>query len=161
MTDLLKVRAQAKAAGHLRYFTGKACKQGHIAARNTNSGKCIECVFPSSKKHREYNAAWRAKYPGRDQEVKYRHRYGIELSEIRPKPDCCEVCGILHPKIVLDHCHSTGAFRGWLCDPCNVVLGMVKDNPERLEKLAEHLRRPQIPNIGNILKIQNNGVREG
>jgi hypothetical protein len=46
-----------------------------------------------------------------------------------------------HPKIVLDHCHDTGGFRGWLCDPCNVVLGMVKDRPEILRDLADYLER--------------------
>lgn len=156
-----KVRAHAKAKGEIYYLTGKACSHGHFAKRVTTSGKCTECKFPSAANHREYNSRWKAKYPGREQEVKYRHRYGLELSEIRPKPECCEVCGNDHPKIVLDHCHNSGAFRGWLCDPCNVVLGMVKDNPDVLERLAGHLRRPQIGNQLNLLKIQSNGLRKG
>lgn len=154
----MRERAEAKKLGLKTYSTGKACKHGHVAARNTITGKCSECRFPSSLKHREYNARWRSKYPGRDQEAKYRFRYGVELSQIRAKPECCEVCGSSHKKIVLDHCHTTGAFRGWLCDPCNVVLGLVKDNPETLEALAGHLRRPQLANVINLLKTQNNAI---
>jgi hypothetical protein len=71
--------------------------------------------------------------------VKYRHRYGVELSQIRQKPDNCELCGCEHKKIVLDHCHATGAFRGWICDPCNIALGNVKDSPELLRKMADYL----------------------
>lgn len=153
-------RSKARKAGAQTYLSGKPCRHGHSAPRLVCNGKCTECTFPSAVKHREYNARWKAKYPGRDQEVKYRFRYGVELSEIRPKPENCEVCGQPHSKIVLDHCHETGAFRGWLCDPCNVVLGLVKDNAERLDLLAAHLREPKIPNVINLVKSQNN-VRKG
>lgn len=149
---------KARKAGLQTYLSGKPCRHGHSVPRLVCNGKCTECKFPSSKKHREYNANWKAKHPGRDQIVKYRYRYGIELDQIRPKPNACEVCGNAHAKIVLDHCHETGLFRGWLCDPCNVILGLVKDNPERLEQLAEHLRQPQIGNFVNLLKIQSNAV---
>lgn len=36
-------RAEAKAAGLKRYFTGKPCKYGHIAERATVNGLCYEC----------------------------------------------------------------------------------------------------------------------
>ena len=29
---------------------------------------------------------------------------------------------------VLDHCHETGEFRGWLCKGCNTGLGGIGDN---------------------------------
>lgn len=154
-------RKTARKAGIQTYLSGKPCRHGHSAPRLVCNGKCTECSFPSAAKHREYNARWKAKFPGRDQEVKYRYRYGVELAEIRPKPECCEVCGQGHPKIVLDHCHETGAFRGWLCDPCNVVLGLVKDSADRLEKLAGHLRQPEFSNYVNLVKIQSNGLRKG
>lgn len=137
-------RAQAKQLGLAHYWTGKSCKNGHIAKRNTKTGKCLECRFPSSAKHREYNARWKAKYPGRDQEVKYRHRYGVELSLLRSKPSVCEICERPYKKIVFDHCHQSGAFRGWICDPCNVVLGNIEDNPEILKKMIDYLGKSEI-----------------
>ncbi|UPT53098.1 HNH endonuclease [Synechococcus phage Yong-M3-232] len=36
-------RAEAKARGLVRYYTGKACKYGHVAQRWTASAKCLEC----------------------------------------------------------------------------------------------------------------------
>ncbi len=39
----------------------------------------------------------------------------------------------------LDHCHATGAKRGWLCNNCNVMLGNAKDSPAILRKAAEYL----------------------
>lgn len=62
----------------------------------------------------------------------------IELAG-RSKPDLCEVCNQLHIRIVFDHCHSTNLFRGWLCDRCNRVLGLMKDNPAQLRLLAKYL----------------------
>ena len=39
----------------------------------------------------------------------------------------------------LDHCHETGAFRGWVCNPCNAGYGIM-DNTERLEKRVAFLK---------------------
>lgn len=36
-------RAEAKALGLHRYFTGAACKNGHVAQRYVSTGKCCEC----------------------------------------------------------------------------------------------------------------------
>jgi 5-methylcytosine-specific restriction endonuclease McrA len=35
--------AAAKAAGLIRYFTGKACKRGHVAERFVGNRECVEC----------------------------------------------------------------------------------------------------------------------
>lgn len=37
-------RRSALAGGWPRYFTGEACKNGHIADRQTMSGACVECL---------------------------------------------------------------------------------------------------------------------
>ena len=42
-TELLKTRAEAKAAGAKYYFTGEPCKHGHRAPRKTK-GACVECL---------------------------------------------------------------------------------------------------------------------
>jgi hypothetical protein len=153
-------RKTAREAGLKTYMATKPCRHGHMAERLVCNGTCTECVFPSSANTAKYNRDYRAKHMGRDQEIKYRFRYGVELSEIRPKPECCEVCDKPHRKIVFDHCHETGAFRGWICDPCNVALGLVKDNPETLERLAKYLRHPNCGSFVNLLRVQNNAVRK-
>lgn len=43
-------RKSAKAAGETYYYTGKPCKHGHIAARQTSSGGCVTCSSELSKR---------------------------------------------------------------------------------------------------------------
>lgn len=59
----------------------------------------------------------------------------------RPKPAECEVCERSDMRVVWDHDHATGKFRGWLCDHCNKVLGLMKENPRLLRALADYLER--------------------
>lgn len=40
---IAKSGKEAKLLGQPRYFTGVACKRGHVSERYTNSGHCIEC----------------------------------------------------------------------------------------------------------------------
>ena len=70
--------------------------------------------------------------------------YGIsveEVSRIRSSP--CEVCGCDGTKggygIHIDHCHTTGKVRGGLCHYCNIALGLLEDDPNRIDKLKEYL----------------------
>jgi hypothetical protein len=62
------------------------------------------------------------------------------------RPDKCEGCGrteedVETKKLYIDHDHSTGQFRGWLCHGCNVILGFARDTPERLTKLVDYLQK--------------------
>ena len=50
----------------------------------------------------------------------------------------CWVCGSF-ARLCVDHDHATGLIRGILCDPCNVALGRVQDDPNRLHALAWYL----------------------
>ena len=50
----------------------------------------------------------------------------------RPEDNLCQCCGD-SAQLLLDHCHDTGAFRGWVCNSCNSGAGIM-DNVERLEK---------------------------
>lgn len=43
--------------------------------------------------------------------------------------------------LALDHCHRTGQVRGLLCDPCNLALGRFSDDPQKMRRAAEYLRR--------------------
>ena len=40
---------------------------------------------------------------------------------------------------VLDHCHYTDKFRGWLCHLCNRALGCFKDDVNMLQRAIEYL----------------------
>jgi len=40
---------------------------------------------------------------------------------------------------VLDHCHTTETFRGWVCFNCNTGLGAFKDDVNKVGKAHEYL----------------------
>ena len=42
---------------------------------------------------------------------------------------------------VIDHCHETESFRGWLCHTCNRCLGGFKDNTEILQRAIQYLKK--------------------
>ena len=63
---------------------------------------------------------------------------------------CCPICSrdikeigkYGQPRLqnwVLDHCHETLTFRGWLCHHCNVGLGGFNDKLTRLQNAVEYL----------------------
>ena len=58
-----------------------------------------------------------------------------------PMPKHCECCGKEDDKLVLDHCHDTELFRGWLCSPCNLALGTLGDSIERVKLALRYLER--------------------
>ena len=43
-------------------------------------------------------------------------------------------------KWVLDHCHETNTFRGWLCSNCNTGLGGFKDDKDKVLRAYEYLK---------------------
>src|SRR5215475_13415727 len=111
-----------------------------------------------SEKYLVYAKTYREKHPERikDSQKKYntknpnrgmgRQRRMQEAAAGRPRPDHCEICGASdtpglkgNGRIAFDHCHKTGAFRGWICSHCNKALGFAKDDPNILRKMIAYL----------------------
>lgn len=91
-----------------------------------------------------YAARWRKENPTA-QQIRYerwRNNKEAKLWDIagRPRAEKCELCNI-DELTVFDHCHLSGNFRGWICDRCNKVLGIVKDSSELLRKMANYLEK--------------------
>lgn len=42
-------------------------------------------------------------------------------------------------KWVLDHCHDSKTFRGWICKPCNTGIGQLQDYPDNAHRAFEYL----------------------
>lgn len=127
--------------------------------RSTKDGlnrRCRECTNSSS---REKNQKWRKANPEkrREQSRKYRaaepekvrrsqrkSRYKItEQAYVSIVESQCGVCDICHQpfngKPHLDHDHATGRVRGLLCHGCNLGIGLLGDDPVRLESALEYL----------------------
>ena len=66
----------------------------------------------------------------------------LEVLAGRPRPEVCDACDGAPDKgraLHFDHCHQKGHFRGWLCRECNLALGNVRDDRNRLLKLIAYL----------------------
>lgn len=76
-----------------------------------------------------------------------KQRYGITADQkdamLAAQGGRCAICATDTPSTStgwhIDHCHSTKAVRGILCQPCNNMLGMAKDNINILQKAIEYL----------------------
>jgi hypothetical protein len=69
-------------------------------------------------------------------------RYGVPVADLLRKmmeTPGCEICGDTTKELVVDHCHTTGEMRGFLCGTCNVGIGMFRDDPERLTYAIKYL----------------------
>lgn len=56
----------------------------------------------------------------------------------------CASCGDAFPEIKsahVDHNHTNGEVRALLCKWCNVSLGFLKEDPERIQRLAEYAKK--------------------
>lgn len=56
-------------------------------------------------------------------------------------PTHCEICGAPDIKLNMDHCHETGQFRGFLCNNCNLGIGLLGDTAESVGKAVRYLER--------------------
>jgi hypothetical protein len=50
----------------------------------------------------------------------------------------CAACGD-KAELHIDHCHGTGLIRGLLCRRCNITLGYMQDDVQRITNLACYL----------------------
>lgn len=83
-----------------------------------------------------------AKYLHKKKRIIEMRAADLETLAGRPIPLLCEVCGGPDKqRMNFDHCHTTGRFRGWLCRNCNVTLGLVGDDPNKLRALADYLEK--------------------
>ncbi len=95
---------------------------------------------------RQYQRDWTAAHP------EARRKKQLRLYNLTPEVYdemlarqgyLCAGCGgapTARDKFFVDHDHVTGKVRGLLCHHCNVSIGMAKDDPAVLEKLAAYLR---------------------
>lgn len=79
-----------------------------------------------------------------------RHRvslYGLSRDDVARmflgQGKCCAICKSTTPRTTkdwhIDHCHTTNRVRGILCNPCNLMLGYSRDNPDVLRTAAVYL----------------------
>lgn len=115
-----------------------------------NSTKALT-EFNANKRYKDgyYKHCKKCHYAVYGRDAHFRKTYGITQEEyndfVKLQNYQCQVCGTEAinssnwNRLVVDHCHTTGAIRGFLCQPCNMALGSARDNPDILRKLANYL----------------------
>jgi hypothetical protein len=78
-------RKQAREQGLKTYFTGKPCKNGHVALRYT-AGRCLECCEVWTKENEERRRQKRQEDPAFDEKMKAKQRRaGAAFTERNPE----------------------------------------------------------------------------
>lgn len=110
------------------------------------------CKICSRKWHRdrpEYirkkNAEWRAKNPTYSRDWQRKRNYGLSPADVDRIRDlqngkclCCNI-DLAISKECVDHCHETGKVRGLLCNRCNVVIGMMNEDVNSINRMAAYI----------------------
>lgn len=103
--------------------------------KKTEAGKLAE------KRYRENH---RDQIKNRSQIHRLR-RYGLSPGDtdrlLKEQAGLCRICNKdIKIKFHIDHCHETNRVRGLLCTPCNMGLGLFKDNIVLLGNAIEYLK---------------------
>lgn len=116
---------------------------------NTERQKIYRARHP--ERTAERSKRWRARNPekaklsnGYCRRRYLKAEYGItedEYNAFVAKAEGKCVCGNDLVRPHLDHCHETGVVRGLLCQPCNMALGLLRDDPARLRRLASYVEK--------------------
>lgn len=136
----------------------KICKNGHeISGDNLifvdSRRRCKTCWKSYQKKAK---LKLRQENPRHEVDLEYQRIYSIPLSRYEEmesqQEKACKICGKKRPeggkRLHTDHDHACcsgkkscgGCVRGLLCYGCNLVLGIVKDNPALLQKMIDYLK---------------------
>lgn len=119
----------------------KPCKDCGVAC---NGVRCWKCFNIDKKASASFDKIeWRRK-----------RLYGLEEGEFEKmwtvQSGLCKLCSIEMKRptagkgqaldvVAIDHCHSTGAVRGLLCNSCNKGLGFLNDDIEMLKRAIIYL----------------------
>lgn len=111
--------------------------------------RCRECDAARTRewkrKNPDYAIRWRE--ANRDKWNSYRllQQFGIVQADVdamlKAQAGLCAICAVEMDKPNVDHCHASGKVRGLLCRACNLALGFLQDDPDRIDRAAAYVRR--------------------
>jgi hypothetical protein len=91
------------------------------------------CTKQTNKKNKPYARDWELK-----------KKYGISLAEYEAasviRNNNCDICSKKVKSLHVDHNHTTGKVRGYLCGSCNRGLGLLQESSMVLEKALMYLK---------------------
>lgn len=133
--------SETEPSRRLQSYQGDRCAEEGCASAAKVTGLC-ENHYAVTRRRADPEGNRR-----RLEAFKARARARQEKEMGRPRPVHCEMCGGAPSGrgnkplagICFDHDHLTGKPRGWLCDRCNKVLGLVGDDVSLLDTMARYL----------------------
>lgn len=140
-----KVNEQARRYRAKHPETGIKAREKYHALHKEEVRERAKLAARERRKTPKYKEAQRVR------NLRYKAKIRVQQQEIagRPCPEECELCGNSEDRIVYDHCHEKGHFRGWICDRCNRVLGSVKDDTMLLQLMVKYLERNKYGQVIN------------
>jgi hypothetical protein len=136
--------SKCKIEKDLTHFSKKKSKPGGLEYW------CKSCV---NQQHKERYLVDK-EYRDNKKNARLKQWYGITLEEYellaKEQDYRCKSCGEKETSnnshltgvcaLAVDHNHVTGQKRGLLCGRCNKALGLLDDNPDKIEALLKYLR---------------------
>jgi hypothetical protein len=111
--------------------------------RVSNSGKVKADNRAWRLANQEKIKASRAAHRVRAKMQKRKRQYGIDRDQYlmmeKVQNGLCKICGVRPKELYVDHDHVTKKVRGLLCHPCNIGIGMLKDDPRRIKNALNYL----------------------
>ena len=123
--------------------TGRQAGQPEAYCKDCQRARKVNWARQNPERMRELAAA---SYKRRGRATRLAAKYGLTPEAFQGLLDqqesTCRGCSrdfgeSLAPRV--DHCHTDQHVRGLLCHSCNVVLGLVKDDPLTLRRLATYV----------------------
>ena len=94
---------------------------------------------------RVYQKQWIKDNPEKSLAYQRKYNYGVSAEATAfwalVQDNRCAIC-LRKRKLDVDHNHHTKEFRGLLCRQCNLMLGLLNDNPKIARRAAEYLEKP-------------------
>lgn len=130
-----------------RYICGRCwvIRQNNYAAKNPNHKEKTKAR--RKQKELEWSDERRLQEYRRAKNNALKKNYGITLEDyeimLAEQHHRCYLCDTDEPEgkggFHVDHCHRTSQIRRLLCSRCNMMLGLVRDNPEVLLRSIKYL----------------------
>ena len=121
--------------GRIKSRTWAANNREHCRAANQEYSVTATAKISARKKRNR--DADPEHYDKGSKAASYRKWRGADVTT-PPKFGECPIC-LRQQKLVFDHDHTTGAHRGWICNKCNLALGMVGDDSAMLRRFLCYL----------------------
>jgi hypothetical protein len=132
-------KRRAKYAADQQVRAGIRASQKKYASENPDVQK------QNSRRHYE---GQREAYIARSRRQQLKTRFGITEADyermLQEQQGVCAICNrtcATGKRLAVDHCHDAGRIRGLLCKNCNTAIGLLSDEPARLEKAIAYLKK--------------------